>query len=317
MASRIFVVLRVVSDQNIQRADRGDGTARDLLFADALSCHRSHFHFLLRRRGLLSGTQGHARASRRNHQGRVVTEIALQTVKLVRRVQGIVSHTLVDGIDLSVAKGEFLAITGPSGSGKSSLLYLLGLLDAPPNGAVIICGQATSKLAETERADVRLTKCGFVFQFHFLLPEFTALENVLLPMRAYGRMSTKEMNEKAMSLLASLGLGEQTGKRPNQLSGGQRQRVALARALANRPEIIVADEPTGNLDTASTEQVFGILRDIADSGQTVVVVTPDAALAARADRRTHIVDAKIHETTFGGDRKREIIAVPTAAECQW
>jgi lipoprotein-releasing system ATP-binding protein len=245
-----------------------------------------------------------------------VTDIALQTVKLVRRVQGIVSHTLVDGIDLSVAKGEFLAITGPSGSGKSSLLYLLGLLDAPTEGEVIICGQATSKLSETERADVRLTKCGFVFQFHFLLPEFTALENVLLPMRAYGRMTTKEMNERAMSLLTSLGLGEQTGKRPNQLSGGQRQRVALARALANRPEIIVADEPTGNLDTASTEQVFGILRDIADSGQTVVVVTHDAALAARADRRIHIVDGKIHETTFGGDRKKpEIAAATPTAEC--
>jgi len=246
-----------------------------------------------------------------------MTEIALQTVKLVRRVQGVISHTLVDGIDLSVAKGEFLAITGPSGSGKSSLLYLLGLLDAPTDGEVIICGQATSKLSEIERADVRLTKCGFVFQFHFLLPEFTALENVLLPMRAHGRMPAKEMNERAMSLLTSLGLGEQTGKRPNQLSGGQRQRVALARALANRPEIIVADEPTGNLDTASTEQVFGILRNLADGGETVVVVTHDAALAARADRRIHIVDGKIHETTFGGDRKREIIAAPTAAEYQW
>src|SRR5450631_62631 len=236
MAAGISVVLRVVSDQDIQCADRSDGATRDLLFADALSCHRSHFHFLLRCRGFLSGTQGHAGASRRNYPGRVVTEIALQTVKLVRRVQGVVTHTLVDGIDLSVAKGEFLAITGPSGSGKSSLLYLLGLLDAPTEGEVIICGQATSKLSETERADVRLTKCGFVFQFHFLLPEFTALENVLLPMRAYGRMSTKDMNERAMSLLTSLGLGDQTGKRPNQLSGGQRQRVALARRLPTVPK---------------------------------------------------------------------------------
>ena len=244
-----------------------------------------------------------------------MTEVALQTVNLVRRVQGVITHTLVNGIDLSVAKGEFLAITGPSGSGKSSLLYLLGLLDAPTEGEVIICGQATSKLSESERADVRLTKCGFVFQFHFLLPEFTALDNVLLPMRAHGQMSTKDMNERAMSLLTSLGLGEQTGKRPNQLSGGQRQRVALARALANRPEIIVADEPTGNLDTASTQQVFGILRDIADNGQTVVVVTHDAALAARADRRIHIVDGKIHETTFGGHRKPEIAAASPAAEC--
>ena len=235
-----------------------------------------------------------------------MTEPALQAVGLVRRVEGLISHTLVDGIDLSVAKGEFLAITGPSGSGKSSLLYLLGLLDAPTEGEILICGQPTSKLSETERADVRLTKCGFVFQFHFLLPEFTALENVLLPMRVSGRMSAREMNERAMLLLTSLGLGDQTAKRPNQLSGGQRQRVALARALANRPEIIVADEPTGNLDTAATEQVFGILREIADNGQTVVVVTHDPILAARADRRIHIVDGKISETTLGGDVAIEV-----------
>src|ERR1700704_3107592 len=315
MDSRISAVLWMVSDHHLQCADRSDDAARDLLFADALSCLRRHFHPLLRRRRLLPRAQGDAGASGRNYPGRVMTEVALQTVNLVRRVQGVISHTLVNGIDLSVAKGEFLAITGPSGSGKSSLLYLLGLLDAPTEGEIIICGQATSKLSEIERADVRLTKCGFVFQFHFLLPEFTALENVLLPMRAHGRMSSKDMNERAMSLLTSLGLGEQTGKRPNQLSGGQRQRVALARALANRPEIIVADEPTGNLDTASTQQVFGILRDIADNGQTVVVVTHDAALAARADRRIHIVDGKIHETTFGGHRKPEIAAASPAAEC--
>jgi lipoprotein-releasing system ATP-binding protein len=243
-----------------------------------------------------------------------VSEIALEVTGLVRRVQGVISHMLVNGIDLSVKKGEFLAITGPSGSGKSSLLYLIGLLDAPTEGEVVICGRPTSKLSETERADVRLTKCGFVFQFHFLLPEFTALENVLLPMRAHGKMSAKEMHERATSLLTSLGLGEQTAKRPNQLSGGQRQRVALARSLANRPEIIIADEPTGNLDTASTEQVFGILRDIADDGQTVVVVTHDAALAARADRRIHIVDGKIHETIFGGAGKPEITAATGTAE---
>jgi lipoprotein-releasing system ATP-binding protein len=231
-----------------------------------------------------------------------MSEIALQAVGLVRRLDGAVSHTLVNGIDLAVNKGEFLAITGPSGSGKSSLLYLLGLLDAPTEGDVIICGQPTSKLSETERADVRLTRCGFVFQFHFLLPEFTSLDNVMLPMRAAGRMPEAEMRERALELLASLGLKEHANKRPNQLSGGQRQRVAIARALSNRPEIIVADEPTGALDTTSTEQVFSILRDIADSGRTVVVVTHDPALAARADRRVHIVDGKIHETIQGGGR---------------
>jgi lipoprotein-releasing system ATP-binding protein len=228
-----------------------------------------------------------------------MSEIAVQAVGLVRRLEGAVSHTLVNGIDLAVKKGEFLAITGPSGSGKSSLLYLLGLLDAPTEGDVIICGQPTSKLSEPERADVRLTRCGFVFQFHFLLPEFTSLDNVMLPMRAAGKMSEPEMRERALELLASLGLKEHAGKRPNQLSGGQRQRVAIARALSNRPEIIVADEPTGALDTTSTEQVFTILREIADSGRTVVVVTHDPALAARADRRLHIVDGKIHESAVG------------------
>jgi lipoprotein-releasing system ATP-binding protein len=236
-----------------------------------------------------------------------MSEVALQSVGLVRRIEGTITHTLVNGIDLAVNKGEFVAITGPSGSGKSSLLYLLGLLDAPSEGEVIICGQPTSTLSESDRADVRLTKCGFVFQFHFLLPEFTSLDNVLLPMRAAGIMSEADMRERGLALLGSLGLEEHAHKRPNQLSGGQRQRVAIARALSNRPEIIIADEPTGALDTKSTEQVFSILRDIADKGQTVVVVTHDPALAARADRRIHIVDGKIAEVAGrgGGELVRE------------
>jgi lipoprotein-releasing system ATP-binding protein len=244
-----------------------------------------------------------------------MSEIALQAVGLVRRLEGEISHTLVNGIDLSVNKGEFVAITGPSGSGKSSLLYLLGLLDAPSDGEVIICGQPTSKLSEAARADVRLTKCGFVFQFHFLLPEFTSLENVVLPMRASGKMAEKEMRERGLELLASLGLKDHANKRPSQLSGGQRQRVAIARALSSRPEIIVADEPTGALDTTSTEQVFAILRDIADQGRTVVVVTHDPALAARADRRVHIVDGKVHETILlRGKTAEPSVAVAAATE---
>src|SRR5258708_24255062 len=252
MDPRISALLRMVQDHYLQCVAWRHGTAFDLLFADALYRHRRHCRSLLRDCSLLSGAQGHAGASGRDYQGRVVSEIALEVLGLVRRVQGVISHTLVNGIDLSVKKGEFLAITGPSGSGKSSLLYLIGLLDAPTEGEVVICGQPTSKLSETEHADVRLTKCGFVFQFHFLLPEFTALENVLLPMRAHIRMPPTPIHDRAMALLTSLGLGEQTAKRPNQLSGGQRQRVALARALSNRPESIVADEPTGNLDTAPT-----------------------------------------------------------------
>ena len=143
-----------------------------------------------------------------------MTEVALQAVELVRRIEGVISHTLVNGIDLAVNKGEFVAITGPSGSGKSSLLYLLGLLDAPSEGEVIICGQPTSKLSESDRADVRLTKCGFVFQFHFLLPEFTSLDNVLLPMRAAGLMSEADMRERGLALLGSLGLEEHATSAP-------------------------------------------------------------------------------------------------------
>ncbi len=223
-----------------------------------------------------------------------MSEVVVQTVGLVRKVEsGAVMATIVNGIDLSAKKGEFLAITGPSGSGKSSLLYLIGLLDAPTEGEIYICGQATSSMSNSERADMRLTKLGFVFQFHFLLPEFTALQNVMLPMQTLGRLSTAEMRERGTKLLTSLGLGDQVNRMPSQLSGGQRQRVAIARALANDPAVIVADEPTGNLDTVSTDQVFAILRDVANTGRTVIVVTHDVGLAARADRRVNVVDGKI------------------------
>lgn len=223
-----------------------------------------------------------------------MTDIVVQTIGLKRRVEsGAVMATIVDGIDLTVNKGEFLAITGPSGSGKSSLLYLIGLLDAPTEGEVLICGQPTAAMSTSELADMRLTNIGFVFQFHFLLPEFTALENVLLPMRTLGELSETEMLEKGTKLLTSLGLGDQVSRKPSQLSGGQRQRVAIARALANDPAIIVADEPTGALDTVSTDQVFSILRDVANNGRTVIVVTHDVGLAARADRRVNVVDGKI------------------------
>jgi lipoprotein-releasing system ATP-binding protein len=219
----------------------------------------------------------------------------VQTVGLVRRIEGAVTTTLVDHVDLTVEKGEFVAITGPSGCGKSSLLYLLGLLDVPTEGEIYIAGQETSRLSEAEKAALRLRMLGFVFQFHFLLPEFSALNNVLMPMRTLGQLPLKEMRARGVSLLNSLGLSAQLNKLPSQMSGGQRQRVAIARALANDPEIVMADEPTGALDSSSTEQVFSILRDIADHGRTVIVVTHDLSLAARADRRIRIVDGKVAE----------------------
>ena len=220
---------------------------------------------------------------------------ALIAVSGVTRIlPGAVPVTLVHDIDLTIGCNEFVAITGPSGSGKSSLLYLLGLLDLPTEGEVRIRGRATAHMDEAERAVVRLSTLGFVFQFHFLLPEFSALENVTLPMKALGDRSEAAMRDRAASLLASLGLAEHAGKRPDQLSGGQRQRVAVARALANDPPVILADEPTGSLDSKSSEQVFEILRDLVDrDGKTVVAVTHDLGLAERMDRRIRLDDGRI------------------------
>jgi lipoprotein-releasing system ATP-binding protein len=221
-------------------------------------------------------------------------EVLLEARGVTRILSGIVPVTLVRDVSLTVRGGEFVAITGPSGSGKSSLLYLLGLLDLPTDGEVLIGGRATSRMSEEERARTRLAMLGFVFQFHFLLPEFSARENVRLPMRALGQLPEAEQIKRAEGLLVQLGLEGHTHKRPDQLSGGQRQRVAVARALANDPPLIFADEPTGSLDSKSSDQVFQILRDLVDhQGKTVVAVTHDLDLAARMDRRLHIVDGAI------------------------
>jgi lipoprotein-releasing system ATP-binding protein len=221
-------------------------------------------------------------------------EALIRATGVTRILPGVVPTTLVRDINLAIANKEFVAITGPSGSGKSSLLYLLGLLDLPTTGEVRIRGRATVHMDEPERALARLSTLGFVFQFHFLLPEFSALENVMLPMRALANLDDDAMRTRARALLGSLGLGDHALKRPDQLSGGQRQRVAVARALANDPPLILADEPTGSLDSASSEQVFQILRDLVDhEGKTVVAVTHDLGLAARTDRQIRLVDGAI------------------------
>ena len=222
----------------------------------------------------------------------------IETRGVTRVIGGDIPATLVAGIDFAVQPGEFVAVTGPSGSGKSSLLYLLGLLDKPTTGEVYVDGKATSELSEDARAALRLSSLGFVFQFHFLLPEFTAMDNVMLPMRALGKLSDKEMQARALDILTSLGLADHARKRPDQMSGGQRQRVAIARALANDPLVILADEPTGNLDTVSSGQVLSIMRNLVDSSRTdhakaIIIVTHDLDLAAKADRRVHIVDGRI------------------------
>jgi lipoprotein-releasing system ATP-binding protein len=218
----------------------------------------------------------------------------IEARKLTRILPGIVLTTLVHDVDLVIGGNEFVAITGPSGSGKSSLLYLLGLLDVPTAGEVFIRGRPTSAMNEAERAQIRLSTLGFVFQFHFLLPEFTVLDNILLPMRALGALSQREMTERGLDLLGSLGLADHVYKRPDQLSGGQRQRVAVARALANEPAIILADEPTGSLDSKSSEQVFVLLQELVEiRGKTVVAVTHDLALANRMHRQVQLVDGHV------------------------
>ncbi|WP_027997940.1 ABC transporter ATP-binding protein [Sinorhizobium arboris] len=220
----------------------------------------------------------------------------IETRGLTRILKETVPVTLVKGIDLSVEEGEFVAVTGPSGSGKSSLLYLLGLLDRPTQGTLRVRGRDTEPMSEKERAETRLATMGFVFQFHFLLPEFTARENVEIPMRKLGRLDRGAMRVRATELLTSLGLADHLDKRPDQLSGGQRQRVAVARALANDPPLILADEPTGSLDSRSSEQVFEILDELVRKrGKTVVAVTHDLDMAARMDRRIHLVDGEVSE----------------------
>ncbi|WP_349359603.1 ABC transporter ATP-binding protein [Stappia sp.] len=220
--------------------------------------------------------------------------VLIEARALTRILPGPVPVTLVHDVDLAIGAGEFVAITGPSGSGKSSLLYLLGLLDSPSDGEVLIEGKPTHLLSESARAWIRLSKLGFVFQFHFLLPEFSVIDNITIPMRKLGRLTRPEMRARALELLDDLGLADHAHKHPIQLSGGQRQRVAVARALANEPPVILADEPTGSLDTKSSEQVFQTLRRLVDDhGKTVVAVTHDLHLAARMDRRLHLVDGML------------------------
>lgn len=202
--------------------------------------------------------------------------------------------TLVKDASVEIRSHEFTAIKGPSGSGKSSLLYLLGLLDAPTTGKIFIDDVDITGYNQKKMAQIRLEQMGFVFQFHFLLPEFTSLENVMMPMRRLGKLKEDEIKKIAAEKLDRLGLTDHLNKLPSQLSGGQRQRVAIARALANKPRMIFADEPTGNLDTESSKTVQDILKTLAhEDGCAVVAVTHDPEFAKNCDRIITIVDGKI------------------------
>lgn len=216
---------------------------------------------------------------------------------LSRSLPGTPPVTLVTDVSLSVQTATFVAIVGPSGCGKSSLLYLLGLLDRPTAGQVLFNGQDMNALAGDARAQIRLANFGFVFQFHFLLPEFTALENVMLPMRRLGRFPLEEVRDKAQALLQGMGLGAKTGKTPDRLSGGERQRVAIARAIANDPALVLGDEPTGNLDSQNSARVVEMFRSLAhEQGRAVVCVTHDPAVAAAADVQISMLDGRINQT---------------------
>lgn len=202
------------------------------------------------------------------------------------------SLQVLKGIDLMIEKGEVVSIVGPSGAGKTTLLQIMGTLDKPDAGRIVIEGTEVNRLREKELSAFRNKHIGFVFQFHQLLPEFTALENVMIPALIQG-VSAGEARRQALEMLEFLGLKERSGHKPAELSGGEKQRVAVARALINRPAVVLADEPSGSLDTRNKEELHRLFFDLRDRlGQTFVIVTHDEGLAQQTDRTIHIVDGK-------------------------
>ena len=214
-------------------------------------------------------------------------------IKLEGITKSFCSLQVLKGIDLEINKGEIVSIVGPSGAGKTTLLQIMGTLDEPDAGVVQIDGTVVSRMKEKELSAFRNKNIGFVFQFHQLLPEFTALENVMIPALIAG-VSSKEAHERAVKILDFMGLVDRASHKPNELSGGEKQRVAVARALINAPAVILADEPSGSLDTHNKEDLHQLFFDLRDRlGQTFVIVTHDEGLAKITDRTVHMVDGMI------------------------
>ncbi len=215
-------------------------------------------------------------------------------IKKLRKVYGDgVELVALDDVDLTIKEGEVLSIVGPSGSGKSTLLNMIGLLDTPSGGEIWLKGQNITTASPKERARLRNKELGFIFQFHHLLPEFNAVENVMIPLLIAG-MDKKEARERAITLLEEVGLGERLNNKPTQLSGGQNQRVAVARALAGHPSIVIGDEPTGNLDTKSSDMIYELLRKLnRQMNQTFILVTHDMDMAEKTDRILRLVDGRL------------------------
>jgi len=230
--------------------------------------------------------------------------VALEARDVIKRYQeGSVQVEALAGVNLQVAEGEFLAIMGPSGSGKSTLLHILGALDRPSQGSVAIHGRRYDNLGDRELTSLRGEVFGFVFQFFNLLPTLTAAENVLLPALVAGE-SPSEYASRTDELLGLVGLSDRAAHLPAAMSGGEQQRVAIARALLRRPQLLLADEPTGNLDSVSGANVLALLRRLVDDGQTVVMVTHDGEAAALADRVVFLRDGHIVQEVSGGDGRR-------------
>ncbi|HEY8666937.1 MAG TPA: ABC transporter ATP-binding protein [Tepidisphaeraceae bacterium] len=241
----------------------------------------------------------------------IAPQLAAASVPLLRAQNvhrilgsGETANDILKGVSLSIHGREYVSIVGASGSGKSTLLYLLGGLDRPsqadtagrrfdPPSRVIIDGQDTTQLSEQELASLRNAKVGFVFQFHYLLKEFSAQENICLPILKLGKLSHAQAMDRAAELLTQLGLQEKMTRKANRLSGGEQQRVAIARALANKPAVLLADEPTGNLDRSNSERIAEILQELGAAGQAIVMVTHDTALAHRARRIITMEDGQI------------------------
>ena len=223
---------------------------------------------------------------------------ALVVEGVVKEYGDVVMTRALDGVDLTVTRGELTALVGPSGSGKSTLLNIIGLLDRPTAGRVVLDGNDTTNLDDRGLTATRARKLGFIFQFHHLLPAFTALENVMLPAWGDRGMPSKAMRTASEDILREVGLADRMHYRANNLSGGQQQRVAIARALVHRPQLVLADEPTGNLDTASSAEVFALMRRFnREMDTTVVLVTHDPRIADQCDRIVELVDGRVH-----GDR---------------
>lgn len=221
--------------------------------------------------------------------------MSIQVESLYKNYQNdeVITEVLKD-INFEVKEGEFVAVTGPSGSGKSTLMNIIGCLDRPTSGNYKLAGNETSKLSDKKLSTIRNKHIGFVFQSFNLLPQFSALENVELPM-LYANASAQSAREKAKNALTSLGLENRLSYKPNQLSGGQKQRVAIARAIVNSPSIILADEPTGSLDSKTGREVLDIFKELNRQGKTIIIVTHDPEIASEANRIIHIKDGEIKE----------------------